>query len=82
MIPLVSTKQHHKQSATTRNEHDPCIVCGKAMRRAVTFLHVVEGGSHIVKRGEPYTNEKADLGLHPIGADCLRRRPELREYVH
>jgi hypothetical protein len=23
----------------------------------------------------------ADLGCYPIGADCLRRHPELRPYV-
>ena len=62
----------------------PCYICAKPIRedRIKYMLHIHCGGGVAVTEAEAATlDEAGDLGCHPIGADCLRRHPELKPYV-
>jgi hypothetical protein len=63
-------------------DESPCFICGRGIATPKHWIHVHEGGSHAVTEDEAgKLDPGADLGCHPIGADCLARRPELRAYV-
>lgn len=63
-------------------EYDPCCVCGKAVKAPRTYLHVHAGGAAVVTEDEARTlPANADLGMQPVGPECLREHPELKPYV-
>ena len=60
----------------------PCIVCGRKVRKPRHMVHVHDGGATIVTEAESLLmDSSADLGLYPIGSDCLRTNPEIKPYV-
>lgn len=66
----------------------PCAVCGKGVREEGHKLWVwVHGGGSIVvtaEEGERLNaegHEGGDLSLHPVGRDCLKRFPALKDYL-
>lgn len=79
-----------KSAIAPRNCRDgeaPCVVCGRPIKLATHryFLWVHNGGADAVtyEEGERLNatgHGGADLGGHPVGADCLRRFPELKPY--
>lgn len=80
---------HHKNLLSNlerfpakHGEH-PCCVCGKPVKRPFKLaVHEHNGGGYIVTEEEAAALARnADLGLQPIGSDCLRKHPELKPYV-
>src|SRR5690242_14568660 len=75
------------QMERTRAHGDyPCIVCGRKVRDPRYMVHVHGGGLTIATEQEAEELNKdeegaADMGMYPIGADCLRKHPELKPYV-
>ncbi len=60
----------------------PCIVCGRKVRNPQHMVHVHNGGVTIVTETEAeQMDASADVGLYPIGSDCLRAHPEIKPYV-
>ena len=66
-----------------RGNQYECIVCGKPVNvPAKSIVRVHDGGSAVVTNEEAETlDANADLGMHPVGQDCLRRHPELKPYI-
>ena len=58
---------------------DNCLICGKIMEESRYWVRMTVFGE-IVKPDE-VIEERYDQGCFAIGASCLRRHPELREYV-
>jgi hypothetical protein len=84
MINVPHHPNYHKNSDGMPGECLPCVVCGKPIKMdtARYTVHLHDGGSVLVTEAEAATMDpSADLGCYPIGADCLRRHPELRSYV-
>lgn len=82
MIKIPTSASYSKNYAGHSGEHEPCCVCGKAVKAPRHYLHMHCGGSHAVTEAEAATlPDNADLGMQPVGADCLRKHPELRPYV-
>jgi hypothetical protein len=78
-IEIPMTPQHGTNLANSHGS--PCVVCGKTVKNPVFYLHVVDGGNSAALPG--YESDPAsDLGLQPIGRDCLKNNPNLRPYVH
>lgn len=72
------------QGVTKGDELGPCVVCGKAVKApGVYFVHAVEGGGYVCTPDEDAARfgRSDDLGLQPIGSDCVRKHPELAPYV-
>jgi hypothetical protein len=72
----------------TPNPHHamPCLVCGKPVNNPKWQIRVHEGGFTAVTEAEAdLLNQQgcsdADLGCHPIGANCLKKHPELQPYA-
>lgn len=64
----------------------PCVVCGKGCANPRYMVRLFWGttvvtddeAERIIEREGP----GGDLSYYPIGADCLRRHPEIRPYIH
>jgi len=86
MIERPRTKLPHVRRPN--DDETPCAVCDKPINitKHKLFVWVHEGGASIVTEAEgKKLNETghrgSDLGLHPVGRDCIRRYPELEPYV-
>lgn len=73
-----------------RNADDlDCLVCAKPIKpyKAKHWVHLHKGGQCVVT---PEESEKLDaegeadanMGLFPVGSDCVRNHPELKDYCH
>lgn len=76
------------QNMDRTNSHGdfPCIICGCKAANARYWVHVHGGFSTIVTDEEAAALNKgdergADMGMFPIGSDCLRKHPEIKSYV-
>lgn len=60
-----------------------CVICGRGITSAnPRMVHVHCGGWTLVTEDEAtHLDPAADMGLFPIGPECLRRHPEIRPYV-
>lgn len=75
-----------RSARPARGDELPCIICAKPISKerqsVVAWIHVHDGGATAVTEAEANTLDSAgDLGLHPIGDDCLKRHPELHPYA-
>jgi len=59
----------------------PCVVCGKSIATPRKWVRVVNGGCWIGTNQEGESEPAGDMGFFPIGADCLRNHPEIKEHV-
>lgn len=82
MIEIPKTPDYVKNSSKAGEWH-PCSICGKAIKKPDTAAWLRTAyGSHAITAAELEALDKAgDSGCFPVGADCLRRHPELRPYV-
>lgn len=67
-----------------RGDEVPCVLCGKGIKpgAGVGYLHIHGGGALIVTEEEAARMSAAgDMGMQPIGRECLRQHPELRPYL-
>lgn len=85
LVPAETTSDWHENSQTRCSGDDwPCVICGRGIKNAETksrWLHLVDGGMHFLRPGVDWDDDASDLGSHPIGADCLKKRPWLRPFV-
>ncbi len=63
---------------------ETCVVCGRNVNPVqARWLHLHEGGLTAVTEEEAeILNPAADMGMYPIGRDCLRSQPALKPYAH
>jgi hypothetical protein len=78
---------YDKNSSHLKGSEQPCIICGRAVRNKKYTVWEHCGGWTVVTRAEGERlnasgREGEDLGNYPIGADCLRKHPELKPYVN
>lgn len=61
----------------------PCVICGSPVKApGKYFVHMMEGGWSICTPDEDANvDEPSDLGLQPIGSQCVRAHPELKPYI-
>ena len=73
------------QSRITRGV--PCAVCGKEVETdakgtplspRTRMIRVVDGGARFASPTE-VVSEAGDMGYFPVGSECLRRHPALKE---
>lgn len=76
------TKNYHKNMSKA-GDLPTCIICGRGIKvESPAAVRVHAGGAAVVTEEETaQMNASADLGVYPIGTDCLRRHPELKTYV-
>jgi hypothetical protein len=60
----------------------PCIICGKGIVEPWrNTVHVYFGWTLVTEAEAQTLDGNGDLGMWPIGNDCLHKRPELLPYV-
>jgi hypothetical protein len=65
---------------TQSHGSNPCIICGRKCHNLRYRVYVNDGFSHILTADE-FRQEAGEMGLFPIGANCLQKHPEIRPYV-
>lgn len=75
--------QNHDRADGTKPH---CCVCGKTIEKPRHWLHIHHGGTHVVTEDEAAQlnaegHESADMYFFPVGANCLKRHPELKPYA-
>lgn len=62
----------------------PCVVCGLPVARPRFYVHMIEGGGVALHPDfeATWVADGGDMGLYPVGPECLRRHPELKPYLH
>ena len=60
-----------------------CVICGRGIKSEnPKMVHLHDGGAAIVTEAEAATMDPAaDLCFYPIGPECLRKHPEIKNYV-
>jgi hypothetical protein len=83
MIEIIQAPDYAKNSRHSPTDTMPCVICGRPINTADCrlWVHVVEGGSHIILPDTIYGNPAADLLYYPIGSNCLRVHPEYKPYI-
>lgn len=67
------------------NDGSACIICSakiKNLDNHKLWVRIVNGGGYIGTVNDAEQRPSADLGYYPIGADCLKNHPELKQYVN
>lgn len=88
--PLLRTIEIPRKPAPSARRRErvgdvyPCIVCGIPVTTPKYTCHVIGGGGKALHRDDEdaYMPDGGDLGHYPVGTDCLRQNPQMKEYVH
>ena len=59
--------------------HPDCIAVRLALINGE--ITVEQRDAEVVREDESWSDASSDLGLLPVGAGCVKRHPELREYL-
>jgi hypothetical protein len=88
MLEFIGNADHHKQEERIVDYHDtPCIICGRGVKDPWKYTVHIYWGTTLVTAEEIATlpddvlPQNADLGCWPIGADCLKKHPEIVPYL-
>jgi len=83
MIPIPFSPDYSRNASRAPTGTMPCAVCGRPIKDGAWAyaVRIVNGGNAIGTDAEGDAEPAADLGLYPLGRDCLRAHPELRPYA-
>jgi hypothetical protein len=88
MIRILSNKDRGTVTDRTPNPKNAshCIICGRPVvdRKWEVWIHKGGGFAVTQQEGEILNatgESNADLGMHPVGSDCLRKHSELKPYA-
>lgn len=88
-IPFDDNFSENQDKFPCHDAQQPCVICGRACKNPRYMVRVHDGYTKIVTEEEAermntvdYDKYADDMGMHPIGPDCLRKHPEIRPYVH
>lgn len=81
-IPRRRVSEALKRARSTGDSY-PCAVCGVHVPRAKVFVHMIEGGGVALHcaDAEAYVPDGGDMGMYPVGSDCIKAHPELKPYI-
>lgn len=75
----VPVSDHYEYRAT--GDEYPCVICGAGCGvEPMWFVHLVSGGVQLAAPGVE-EDPSDDMGLYPIGPECLRKHPALKPYA-
>lgn len=86
MIKLERHSEYDKWSVYSYGiDCHPCVICGKAIKKGNVkyrvFMH--NGGEHLlsIEEANQHPEQYEELGMPPIGAECIRAHPELKSFI-
>lgn len=83
----IPVSDRYMDNAGKPMQHYPCVICGREVKPGpkTAYVHLHYGGGvAILPEEEEQANRECpggNLGAYPVGADCLRKHPELKPYV-
>ena len=81
MIRPFSGAQYHRNSERCKDDENPCVICGRPVKKdGAKYLEVFDGGRQF-SDGHADQNDAGYMGCFPIGSDCLREHSELKDLV-
>lgn len=82
-LPISPNLSANRDRYPSTGDAWPCCVCGKPVniKARPYWLRLLVGGKVVTTETDTEIPEGQDLGCHPIGADCLRRHPELKPWA-
>jgi hypothetical protein len=86
-IPFsASFSKNHDKGSRGKQDAMYCIICGKylSITNHKLWVTVVDGGGKLAVESTLSEDDMTDygfIGAYPIGKDCLRKHPELKEYL-
>jgi hypothetical protein len=82
-IKIQFTKRKVPYAKQPRGDQWPCFICKQGVdAKKARWIHVHDGGSVAVTPAEAATMDPAaDMGAHPVGPECMRKHPELHDYL-
>lgn len=86
MLKFETGPNYHKNTEKLKGTEQPCLLCGKPCPNPKYMVHLHCGGDTAVTEEEAEAlnangNEGSDLGMYPIGNDCLKKHPEFNPYI-
>lgn len=85
MLLIPETKDKGRQAERVSGEARwPCYVCGRAVNtkgKTHVWIEVGGGGLHAMLPGEADPSASDYMGFFPVGPDCFRAHPELKDYA-
>ena len=78
----LTPKDYHK-NLSKAGVLPTCAICGRGIKATnPRYVHIHNGGRAVVTDEEASTLDPvADMGVFPIGPECLRKHPEVRPYL-
>lgn len=79
---MLKIQRRSNYDRNDRHGHQPpCVICGKPLYHPRYLVHIFSGDVAVTEAEADELGPGGDLGMYPVGTDCLRRHPELRDYV-
>lgn len=76
-VPRAFSGANYSKNAAKAGDRQPCVVCGTPITVPNPFYVRVDTSNRIHSPSVDLAGE--DFGCFPIGADCLRNNPHMRE---
>lgn len=81
MIEIPRHPNYSKNQQKAPADSAPCACCGKPVRNPVYWIATYQGYYAVTEAELIALDPSGDSGGFPIGADCLKKHPELKPYV-
>lgn len=87
VIAQIDIPQKLKDAQWSRKNVDgdtyPCACCGLPVPKPKFYVHMIHGGGVALHPDDEdiYIEDGGDMGLQPVGTDCLKRHPELKPFT-
>jgi hypothetical protein len=83
MLDFTPNADHREQEQRIKDFHDtPCVICGRGVKEPWKHtVHVYLGFTLITSEEAENIDPSGDLGAWPIGANCLKKHPEIKPYL-
>jgi hypothetical protein len=77
------TPPDYRKNQEKAGDLPTCVICGRGIKaQSPKMVHLHDGGSAIVTETEAAELDAAgDMYFYPIGPECLRNHPEIKDYV-
>jgi hypothetical protein len=66
--------------ATGSHGNNPCILCGRRCPKPRYKVYVDSGFTHLLTMAS-FQQDAGEMGLFPVGMNCLCKHPEIQPYI-